>query len=117
MMKKILLTLLLLFSGFTNAAIGPAYGTTTIVGGFVGGLEITGVDVSASPQTVTISSADIAIEEKAFIIKDESGNAGINTITIDTQGSELIDGVSSVTIIVNYGAIKLYSRDGALFSW
>lgn len=47
-------------------------------------------------------------------VKDVSGNAFTNNITIDTAGAELIDGVASVTITTDYGYITVM-YDGANF--
>jgi hypothetical protein len=47
---------------------------------------------------------------KFLIIKDESGAAGTNHITITPNGTETIDGVNaSVTISTNYGVVRLYA--------
>ncbi len=72
------------------------------------GETIIGVTSTASARTITLSTADVDAG-RIMYIKDESGAAGTNNITIDTQGSELIDGAASITISVNYGVAKLYS--------
>ena len=77
---------------------------------------IIGVTDTTAPRTITISSADV-VAGRLFIIKDESGGAAANNITIATAGAETIDGAASVTIISNYGAIKLYSNGTDLFTW
>jgi len=75
------------------------------------------IGVTAVPVTVTISTADV-VAGRIFIIKDESGSAtNPNPITIDTQGSELIDGVASVQITAAFGVVRLYSNGTNLFSW
>lgn len=58
--------------------------------------------------TITLDSSDVA-SGRMIIVKDESGGATTNNITIDTEGAETIDGGASVTISVNYGVTKLYS--------
>ena len=45
-------------------------------------------------------------------IKDAGGNAATNTITIDTEGSETIDGSATYVMNTDYQAIELYS-DGS----
>jgi hypothetical protein len=76
-----------------------------------------GITDTSSPRTVTIQSADI-VEGRIFVIKDQSGGAGTNNITIATQGSETIDGSSTITITSNYGVGRLYaSNDGNLYTW
>lgn len=62
-----------------------------------------------------ISSADIALSGRIFIVKDEAGAAGTYNITISTQGSEKIDGQDTYVIKNNYGAVTLYSNGSHLF--
>ena len=42
-------------------------------------------------------------------IKDAGGLAGTNSITVDTQGSETIDGNSTYVLNTNHEAISIYS--------
>jgi len=62
-----------------------------------------------------ISSADIALAGRVFIIKDESGSAGTYNITISTEGSEKIDGQDTLVINNNYQCVHLYSNGSHLF--
>jgi hypothetical protein len=71
---------------------------------------------TSTARTMTISSADITLGRQ-FIIKDESGGAGTNNITIATEGSQLINGNSTLTITVNYGNYRLYSDGTNLFTF
>lgn len=65
-------------------------------------------------RTLTLSASTLSLgsTSKWFYleVKDESGGAGTNNITIDTSGAETIDGVNSITISVDYGAAHLYSN-------
>jgi len=63
-----------------------------------------------APREYQISSADIAVAGRRFIIKDESGSAGTYNITISTEGVETIDGAASITIHNDNGARTLYSN-------
>lgn len=45
---------------------------------------------------------------KLLIVKDESGTAASNNITIDGNGAETIDGSLTIAITANYGVAKLY---------
>jgi len=76
------------------------------------------IGVVAVPNTITIASVDM-VQGRIFIIKDESGLASNpNPITVATQASETIDGVSTVAITVAYGVVRLYVKDvNELFSW
>ena len=60
--------------------------------------------------TVTLPSAQVNAG-RLFTIKDESGNASTNNITVATEGSELIDGSATNVIDSDYGA-KHYYSDG-----
>lgn len=62
----------------------------------------------AGAVTVTLPTAAL-IAGKAYVVKDESGAAGTNNITVDTQGSELIDGAASQVLSTNYGSQGYYS--------
>lgn len=72
---------------------------------------------TTAPRTVQIASADIADSGFVVIVKDESGGAAANNITITTQGSETIDGSATATINTNYGEVRLYSNGTNLFTW
>ncbi len=72
------------------------------------GDTIIGVTSTSSAYTVTLSAAD-AVAGRVIIIKDESGAAGTNHITVNTAGGKTIDGAASITISVNYGVLRVYS--------
>ncbi len=63
---------------------------------------------TSSARTVTLLSATVA-EGRTITIKDESGLAGTNSITIATEGSETIDGSATLVISSNYGVARLIS--------
>lgn len=67
-------------------------------------------DTSSNGITVTLSSAD-CVAGRQIVIKD-TGNAGSNNITVNTEGSETIDGSASDSISTNYGVLHLVS-DGS----
>lgn len=78
---------------------------------------IIGVTSTAAPRTITIPSALIAAGTFIIIVKDESGGAGTNNITVATEGAETIDGQASVAIVEDYGSLSLYSDGTNLFIW
>ena len=74
-------------------------------------------DTSAA-RTVTISNEDIAKGTtsfpRQFVIKDESGGAAANNITVQGESGN-IDGAGSVLITQNYGSLTIYSDGTNLF--
>jgi hypothetical protein len=73
------------------------------------------------PRIITISSVDIAkgTPTRAYqiIVKDESGGAGINKITIATEGDAKINGVDELDITNAYGSAVLYTNGSNLFTY
>jgi hypothetical protein len=61
--------------------------------------------------TITLPS-DQLIAGRTCTIKDESGSASANNITLATEGSETIDGSATDTISEDYGS-KTYYSDGS----
>ena len=68
----------------------------------------TGTCLITIPTALITSTFDI-------VIKDGSGNAATNNITIASEGSELFDGEATVVIAGDYNAINLYSDGINLF--
>jgi len=64
--------------------------------------------------TITIPTAQM-IQGRLLIIKDAGGLAATNNITIVTEGSETIDGISSSILNGNYNSVNLYSDGQNLF--
>lgn len=89
-------------NGFAVERIGTAVSANTA------GETIVGVTDTSIARTITLDADDVK-SGHIFIIKDESGAAGTNNITIDTEGAENIDGVASIAITANYGVARLYS--------
>lgn len=64
-------------------------------------------DTSTTPQTVTLPAPT---NGEMVIVKDISGNAQVNNITINPFAAELIDGMASLVITFNYGFVQLESN-------
>ena len=64
--------------------------------------------ITAAGDTLTLPSA-ATIAGKVYVIKDESGNAGTDNITIATQAAETIDGQATFVINANYNSVTVYS--------
>ena len=58
--------------------------------------------------TVTLPTAE-ARKGPVYTVKDESGAATTNNITVATEGSETIDGTAINVISTNYGSVTCYS--------
>ena len=74
------------------------------------------VKVSTSGGAVTVTLPSSMPTGKVFVIKDD-GSAGSNAITIDTAGSETIDGAASIQIISAYGAANLMFDGSNYLVW
>lgn len=65
----------------------------------------------AGTVTITLPTAEVR-KGRIYTVKDESGAANSNNITVDTEGSETIDGSATDVININYQS-KSYYSDGA----
>jgi hypothetical protein len=57
--------------------------------------------------SIALPSGASVVQGKFLVLKDESGAAGINNITVNANGGDTIDGQSSFTLALNYGSITL----------
>jgi hypothetical protein len=72
---------------------------------------------TAAPRTITLPVAANNVG-RVLVIKDNSGSAGTNNITIARQGSDVIDGATSLTINTSRGIARLVSLgSGAWMTW
>lgn len=69
------------------------------------------VDTSSTAVTVTLPTA-VGQSGRIYTIKDATGNAETNNITIDGDGSETIDGAATHTLDQDWAAVTVQS-DGA----
>ena len=90
---------------------GGLWSRTAAISGNSSNEDVIGVTDTSVARTITLSTSDV-INGNHLIIKDESGGAGTNNITIDTEGTEKIDGQDTAVIGSNYDSISLYS-DGS----
>lgn len=77
---------------------------------------IVGVTSTAAPRTITLVDATTMKSGAILYVKDESGGATANNITITGTGGQTIDGAASVAITINYGVIRLYTNGANWFS-
>ena len=72
----------------------------------------------SAARVVTLPAAAAAGAGFVLIVKDESGSAsGANTITVDGDGAETIDGAADAEIDSAYGSIRLYSNGSQWFKF
>jgi len=90
----------------TSATVSSTSFTTS-------GEEVLFVDTATigAASTITLASADIE-DGKFFVIVDVSGSASDNPITVETEGTENINGASSFTIDVDFSGAT-FSADGS----
>lgn len=62
----------------------------------------------SSALTINLPSASSMIIGKIFTITDESGDASTNNITITPDGSDTINGETSIIISGNYDSFEIY---------
>lgn len=72
------------------------------------GEQVIYADTSSSAVTITLASADV-FSGKSITVVDQAGNASTNTLSIDTEGTETINGSSLYEIKNDYGSISLGS--------
>lgn len=98
----------------THIALVTAHGSlvsTAIDYTVAAGVTCVIVSSTAVARTISIPAARLA-SNAPLAIKDGSGAAGTNNITIDTGGAETIDGFDEVVICEDGGAFALRS-DGS----
>lgn len=79
------------------------------------GEEVVLVDSSAGAVTVQLATADLSgsASRANFIqVIDVGGNAETNNVTVETEGTETIDGETSKTIRTDYGSLN-FASDGS----
>jgi hypothetical protein len=61
----------------------------------------------AGTVSIALPSGSTLVQGKFMIIKDESGAASTNNITLNANGADRIDGQASVILAINYGSLTL----------
>ncbi len=69
-----------------------------------------GVGWTSSSVTFNLPPLSGVINGKVITIKDETGLASINPITINTNGSDKIDGLNQVIIQTNYASLSIIKK-------
>lgn len=91
----------------TQGAFAPAYTNVTTTPYVVTATDdYLSVDTSALAITIQLPNAPTALRE--FVIKDRTGNAAANNITVTTVGGAvLIDGATSQLMNTNFQSVQL----------
>lgn len=74
---------------------------------------IQGFQTSLNAVTVTLPAASSVTAGRIFVIKDITGTSETRAITVNANGTDGIDGSSSVVLESNYGALFLISDGDA----
>ena len=74
------------------------------------------VDTDLAAPTITLSLVSL-ISQNIVIVKDSSGNAHVNAITIATEGKATIDEQNSVDIFESYKSRILYCNGSNWFTF
>jgi len=72
--------------------------------------RIVGVTDTSASRVITLPSITTVPGGVTLLIKDESGGAADNWITVVPTGAATIDGETSIDITANYGVLRLYSN-------
>jgi len=95
-----------------NGGLGLTYTGTAVGITATTAQTIIGVTDTSAARTITLPSAPN--DKHIFIIKDESGAAATNNITV-SGNTKLIDGQATQTISTNYGSMSIYYSGTAYF--
>jgi hypothetical protein len=109
---------LLLTTTPTILEVGANYGSkglpprTAVAANYTatGADRIVGVTSTAAARTVTLPAASAVPFGKEIVVKDESGAAGTNNITVAAAGADNIDAGTTLAIAANYGVQRVYSN-------
>lgn len=91
-----------------NQGVSPRVATATNY--TITGYEVVvGVTSTAAARTITLPAATAVLAGQVFTVKDESGAAATNNITVARAGTDTIDGATSKVVNTNYGFVRFYS--------
>lgn len=78
---------------------------------------VIGVTSTAAARTITLPAVATTLVGQVIIVKDESGAANTNNITVAGNGVETINSAANVVINTAYGSTRLYSTGTAWFTY
>jgi len=98
-------------SAYVGIETGISYSRTEVTTTITASVSSTILGVTASSAVeIRLPSAGDYDAGQYFTVKDESGLANTNNITILASGSETIDGQASIVLESPYAAVNLYSN-------
>ena len=71
-------------------------------------------DTSTAGVTVTLPSAGDSAAGRFFLVKDSTGTAATNNITVTASGTDTVDGAGTYIISSNYGSAMIISRGNSV---
>lgn len=71
---------------------------------------IVGQTATGVPISLVLPAVSAGNTNQIYVIKDQSGLAGTNNITVSTADAALIDGLNTKLIASNYGTITVYNN-------
>lgn len=77
--------------------------------------KIVQVNTSAA-RTINLEPSASTVVGQVLYIKDHTGNASTNNISVVPNGAETLDGMASASITADYGVMRLYSDGSNWFS-
>jgi len=95
---------------FGTGGPGDASLRVTTAGDYTirGGEEVLAVTSTAAARTITLPLASSCGPGEIILVKDESGAAATNNITVQRAGADTIDGAATKVINTNYGFVRFY---------
>jgi hypothetical protein len=75
-----------------------------------------GADTRSNTNLILTLPGAAAASNLLFLIKDEGGAAGTNTLKIYPQSGDRIDGLTNLTIAANFGNVTVRSRGGTNYA-
>jgi hypothetical protein len=100
-------------SSGSHGTLIETYRNTAISTAITGTDAIVGVTDTSAPRTLTMPAIPAFIGQR-WTLKDESGGAAANNITVDGNGNN-IDGAATFPISTNYGSVDIYWSGTAYF--
>lgn len=105
-------------TSFLGGSVSLSARTSAIDATAILGNNYIGISDTSLARTVTLFSTSTCVNNNYMLtVKDESGAAGTNNITIATVNGEKVDGAITKVINANYQSFTLLCRQAGWWSW